>query len=110
MEGSQPRYSDMAPGLEQVIEAGDTLVLRDNDQHEFAVTARECTETMDFLKAFDEWFTAKQRGGFSMGILDALWNNVSITFNALPMRIQRDLPSFKAGGVLLKGGHDHARP
>lgn len=100
-------YSDMAPGMEQVIYAGDTLVMRDNDDNEFAVKAKEGEETMAFLVAFDEWFIAKEGGRFSPGILDALWHQVRETFNALPMSIQRELPSFKQGGVIL-GGHEHA--
>lgn len=104
-EGTK-KYGDMAPGLEQVIEAGDTLVLRDNDQNEFAVSARERDETMAFLKAFDEWFTAKQAARFSPAILDALFAEVTRTFNELPMAIQRELPSFKTGGVIVRG-HAH---
>jgi hypothetical protein len=106
MAEADKKYTDMAPGLEQVIEAGDTLVLRDNDENEFAVTAREREETMDFLKAFDEWFVAKNAERFSAGILDALWHEVSRTFNTLPMQIQRELPSFKSGGVIVRG-HAH---
>lgn len=106
MEGVERRYSDMAPGLEQVVFAGDTLVMRDNDGNEFAVKAKEAEETMAFLKSFDEWFTAKESARFSQGILDALWHDVRQRFNALPMSIQRELPSFKNGGIIVRG-HDH---
>lgn len=98
-------YTDMAPALEQTIYAGDTLVMRDNDGNEFAVSAREGWETMDFLKAFDEWLTAKEKG-LGPVIVDALWHQTKTKFNALPMRIQRELPSMKNVGVLLRG-HEH---
>jgi hypothetical protein len=94
-------YSGMAPGLEQVVYAGDTLVMKDNDGNEFAVSAKEGQATMDFLKAFDEWFMARERGGFSEGILLALWSEVKRTFNDLPMSIQRELPSIKHAGVVV---------
>lgn len=105
-EESFKKYSDLAPGLEQVIDAGDTLVMRDSDGNEFAVGAREHPDTMEFLKAFDEWFMAKEKGNFSAGVLDALWHNVRAKFNDLPMRVQRELPSMKNAGVLIRG-HNH---
>lgn len=104
-EGGTNRYSDMSPGLEQVVYAGDTLTMRDNDGNEFAVTGRESDEVIEFLKAFDEWFTAKE-AHFSAGILDALFHTVRTKFNNLPLRLQRELPSFAKGGVLLRG-HPH---
>lgn len=94
------RYSDMAPELEQTIYAGDTLVMRDNDGNEFAVSARESEETMAFIKAFDEWFAAKNKG-LGPVIVDALWHQTKAKFNALPMRVQRELPSMKNATLLL---------
>ncbi len=98
-------YSDMAPGMEQVVYAGDALVLRDNDGNEFSVIAREGEQTMEFIKAFDQWFTASNKLTLRQDIVEMLWLQVKAAFNALPMTIQRELPSFKEGGILLPHQH-----
>lgn len=97
--------SDLAPGMEQIIEAGDTLVIKDETGQEFAVTAREHPATMEFLKAFDQWFAAKE-GNKESAITDAYWFELKARLNNLPMHIQRQFPSFKQGGVVLRA-HGH---
>lgn len=106
MEESQRKYSDLAPGLEQVIEAGDTLVMKDNEDNEFAVTAREHPDTLAFIKAFDDWLMVKNEGVLSMGVLGTLWSEVERTFRDLPMFVQRELSSFKKLGIAIVS-HDH---
>lgn len=110
MEGKPGRtYSDMAPGVEQVVYAGDTLVMRDNDGNEFAIQSKEHPDTLDFIKAFDAWLMVKQSGDGAPNnvVLDALWASVQLAYNNLPMQIQTQLPSFARAGVPL-AGHDHA--
>ena len=100
--GNEQKYADLAPGLEQTIEAGDTLVMRDNDGNEFAVSAKEHPNTLAFFRAFDEWVTAKMGGLASMETI--LWAKMMTEWNNLPTHITRELPSFKA---LILRGHSH---
>lgn len=102
MEASQP---SLAPGMTRVCHADETLVLTDNEGNEFAVEGREAESTMTFFKAFDEFFTARESNVAGLS-LDALWYAVKEAFNALPMRVQRQLPSFAQGGVILRS-HEH---
>lgn len=105
-DGTPRKYGDMAPGVEQAIEAGDTLVLRDNDGNEFAVKGIEHPDVLEFFKAFDNWLTVKRHGTISAGVLATLWSEVEDRFNTLPMHVQRTLPSFKKLGIPV-GDHDH---
>lgn len=95
----------LAPGMTRVVAADETLVITDDAGQEFAIEGREADTTMGFLKAFDEWFHAKAQGIGGVA-LDGLFQIVTDKFNALPMRVQRQLPSFAQGGVLLKE-HPH---
>ena len=101
------QYSDMAPGLTQAVHSGDELVMRDNDGNEFSVKAIIDPKTMEFLKAFDEWYVLKQSGPVSSGIIDALWSNVQKAYRDLPGYVVRDLPSIKNAGTRVQG-HSHA--
>ena len=96
---------DLAPGMTRVVHADETLVIQDDQGQEFAIEGREADSTMEFLKAFDEWFHAKAQGIGGVA-LDGLAQLMTDKFNGLPGRVQRQLPSFTQGGVLLKG-HPH---
>lgn len=103
-EDGEKITQELSPGMEAIVYGGDTLVITDEKGQEFAVSGREREEVMDFLKAFDEWFYAKEKG-ISAGVLDALWTMVRVKFLALPLGIQREMPSFKAMGVSVGHGH-----
>ena len=86
------------PGMEQLIEAGDTLEITDKDGHIFAVTAIEGTATLDFFKAFDTWLTMNGAGVVGPSLLTA-YRDMIDKFHKLPLRVQRELPSWKNLGV-----------
>ncbi len=103
MSEMQQRYSDMAPGMDQVVQAGDTLVMRDNDGNEFSISGRLDDATLAFLKAFDEWFHANRAPArLHQDILAAMHARMVTAFNDLPMWLQQELPSFRAGGIVLR--------
>jgi hypothetical protein len=90
---------DLAPGMERVVEAGETLVITDQNGQEFAVTGRESQELLAFLNEFDQWFTLvenKVKGPAT----DAAWFKVKEAYHSLPARIQRELPS-SIGGIVV---------
>ena len=86
------------PGMEQLIEAGDTLEITDKDGQVFAVTAIEGTAVMDFFKCFDTWLTM-HRAKVQGPVMETAFGNVLDRFNHLPLRVQRELPSWKDLGV-----------
>lgn len=85
------------PGMDRVIEAGDTLVIEDANGQEFAIKAVEGKATIAFIKAFDEWHNAKDVAEPSL--LNALFMTVLMHYRGLPMEIQHQLPSMKSLGV-----------
>lgn len=89
------------PGMEQVIEAGDTLEITDANGQVFAVAAKESESTMDFIKAFDEWLSMRTMGVEGI-LIDTAFSRVREKFYHLPLRIQRELPSFKSHGVIVR--------
>lgn len=100
--------TELAPGMEAVVYAPDTLVITDKDGQEFAVTGRNNEETTAFLKAFDEWLLHKNKRDLSDTLMNALWSEVERTFRDIPLSIQREFVSFKLLGVTLPGtGHNH---
>lgn len=104
-EGDFKRIAtELMPGMETVVYAGDTLVITDNAGQEFAVSGRESEEVMKFLEAFDTWLTTKN-ALVSGVVLDAAYAEMTRLFNALPLRIQRSMPSFKRLGVSIPGHH-----
>lgn len=86
------------PGMEQLIEAGDTLEVTDVNGQVFAVTAIEGTAVMDFFKTFDTWLTM-HRSHVQGPVMETAFSNVLDAFNRLPLRVQRELPSWKSLGV-----------
>lgn len=95
----------IAVGATRSIEAGDTLVVRDRNGQEFAVEGKESEVVMDFLKAFDTWYTVskvKTQGP----VLGALWSDVVRLWNCLPPRVVREMPSFKSAAIGLRT-HSH---
>jgi len=97
--------NSIAPGMERIVVAGETLVIQDEAGQEFAVTGRDSEEVMQFLQEFDRWFTLVQKN-ITGAVLTAQWFAVKETFNNLPLRIQRELPSFAGGGVIVQP-HSH---
>lgn len=98
--------SDLAPGMETLIKAGDTLVVTDEKGQEFAVSGRESDEVMVFLRAFDLWLSTREKRVTGL-VLDGLYAEMTTAWKALPLRLQREMPSFKLLGVHVPG-HDHA--
>lgn len=96
--------TELGPGMETVVYSGDTLVITDKEGQEFAVTGRENDDVMEFLRAFDTWLTTKN--ALVLGVvLDAAYADMTKRFNALPLRLQREMPSFKRLGVPIPGHH-----
>jgi hypothetical protein len=93
MGTDEKKYQDLAPGLTETIQAGDELVMTDKEGNEFSVAAKESDDVMDFLKAFDRWFSMHNRGITGV-VLQAAWFDVEQSFRSLPVRVAHELPSW----------------
>lgn len=96
---------EVTPGMEEVIQAGDSMEIQDREGQTFVVTAREHEKTIAFLDAFDQWLIAKEKVT-NKPLLDTYYAAVIATFYNLPNHILRQLPSYKTRGVILPG-HQH---
>ena len=86
------------PGVERLIETGETLEITDVNGQVFAVTAVEGPEMLDFCKSFDNWLSMKN--ALVQGpVMDAAFSQMVNLFYKLPARVQRELPSWKDLGV-----------
>lgn len=86
------------PGMERVIETGETLEITDANGQVFAITATEGPKTMEFITAFDNWLTMK-KAKVQGPVFDAAEATMMHKFYSLPLRVQRELPSFKTLGA-----------
>jgi hypothetical protein len=86
------------PGMEQLIEAGDTLEVMDENGRVFAVTAVEGTAVVDFCKAFDNWLTM-HKSNVQGPVMEMAYKAMLDRFGKLPLRVQRELPSWKTLGI-----------
>lgn len=94
----------LAPGMTQVIEAGEKWEIEGSDGQSFEVKAVDSADVMDFLKAFDTWLTTYNAHVTGI-VLEAAQADCIKKFNVLPMRIQQEMPSFAQLGIRL--GHPH---
>lgn len=100
----------LAPELEEVVKAGDTLVITDSKGKEFAITGRDSDEVIEFCVAFDDWLSARNSGvPITEPLLQSLMTLAISKFNELPNRIVWQMPSYKAlranVGVPVKRSH-----
>lgn len=84
----------MKPKMSKVIEAGETLIIRDSEGEEIAVEARHSKSVVEFLSAFDDLLVAERRG-ITGDVLAGIKLKVERSFANLPMSIQRELPSYR---------------
>ena len=74
----------LAPGMSQVIEAGEHYVLTDDNGKELELVGKLDEPTIKFLRAFDNWLALDYRTGPTTDVTKAAragmvecWNNLS---------------------------------
>lgn len=96
---------ELRPGMSHVVDAGEKLIITDAKGEELQIEGRDDPEVIAFIESFDSWLMVKEKN-LDGPILDAAWNDVKVKFNALPGRIQNQLPSVKSLGIIIPG-HSH---
>jgi hypothetical protein len=111
MEGSTPHFpqgSTVAPGMTQVVEAGTIYVIEDNEGEKLEIEGRDHPLVIEFINAFDHWLLLdKTMPKDAEQVRDAAWAEVIAKWDAMPGHIVKNLPSVRAGGIVLPGGHHH---
>jgi hypothetical protein len=81
----------MAPGMSQVIEAGEAYTLTDDNGKELELVGRIDPLTLAFVRAFDVWYGVKGRVAEDTDVYKAAWMGVITAFNNLPKHVVKEL-------------------
>jgi hypothetical protein len=98
--------TNLRPGMSHTCEAGEKLIIRDQNGDEIEIEGRDDPRTIEFIESFDSWLLVKNKHITGV-VLGAAFDDMVRKFNALPARIQNNLPSVKDLGVIVQG-HSHA--
>lgn len=82
------RTNLIKPGMSHVVNAGETLLIRDNEGQEIAVEAREHDDVVAFIRAYDELRIARAHGVTGV-VLDSFEHRVERAFTSLPSHVVR---------------------
>lgn len=109
MNDFPPRQpSSVAPGMSYTVHAGDELVIKDMNDEEMSVVAKEHPDVLEFINAFDSFMLVKNTmPDTAQGIHQSAWDDVMEKFDKLPKHVQEQLPSIRAGGIVIPGKHRH---
>lgn len=100
----------LAPGMTQVVVAGETYVLKDNNDEELELVGRDDPKVIDFLEAFDAWQSISNTLGHGHASAVAQFTVVLDKWRDMPDRVLTAMPSYRAGGVLIPGRSDVSLP
>jgi len=81
----------MAPGMSQVIEAGERYTLIDDKGAELELVGKLDKQTLAFIRAFDMWFALHLRLGTDAEPVKAAWAGLQKAFNDLPKHVTEEL-------------------
>lgn len=97
---------NLRPGMSHTCEAGEKLIIRDENGEALEIEGRDDPRTIEFIEAFDGWLLVANKNITGV-VLDAAYDDMVRKFNNLPARIQNNLPSVKDLGIIVPK-HSHA--
>lgn len=106
MEASGAQQS-VAPGMEMVIVAGELYDINDESGQGLALKGIESPWAMDFFRAYDAFRALRNVLGREHEQTAAAFRAVEDVWDRMPIRLVQDMPSYKAGGLVVPGGHSH---
>lgn len=108
MEGSNlPGHKPgLAPGMSQVIVAGEHYTITDDNGQELELIGKDDPAVIEFLHAFDAWQSICNTLGHGHDSAVAQFTIVLDKWSHLPDRLLTDMPSYRAGGIVIPGRSD----
>lgn len=86
LEGISGQPTTIMPGMKHPVVAGQTLIIKDVNDEEFAVEARDDPLVLEFIDAFDLFRDAQMKG--VMGVaLEGLARRLEAAYERLPSRV-----------------------
>lgn len=97
----------VAPGMTQVIEAGQTYVLKDDNDKELELVGRDRPWVIEFLTAFDNYMDAAGRLGDTHEHVQPFVKALREAWFAMPEDLAKQMPSIRDRGVRIDISHTH---
>jgi len=94
----------VAPGMEMVIVAGELYDIADESGQGLHLKGVESPWVMEFLRAFDAFRSIRNTLGREHEQSVAAWKAVEDSWEQMPLRLVQDMPSYRAGGIIVPGG------
>jgi hypothetical protein len=94
----------VAPGMEMVIVAGESYDIADESGQGLALIGQESPWAMEFLRAYDAWESIFRTLGATHEQTLASWKAVEDKWAMMPTRLVKEMPSYRAGGIIVPGG------
>ena len=94
----------VAPGMEMVITAGELYEVEDMSGQNLNLKGIESPWVMDFLRAYDAFRSVRRTLGADHQQSLVAFAAVEDEWAMMPMRLVQDMPSYRAGGIIVPGG------
>lgn len=107
MEELPGHVASVAPGMTQVIVAGEKYTLKDDNGAELELEGRDRPWTLEFLEAFDNYMDAAGRLGDEHPHTMAFAKTLRETWFAMPVDLTQRMPSFASRGIKIDVHHTH---
>jgi hypothetical protein len=99
--------ASVAPGMTQVIVAGESYTLKDDHGAELELVGRDRPWVIEFLTAMDNYMDAAGRLGDSHEHVQPFAKKVRELWLSMPEDLARKMPSISERGVRIDITHDH---
>lgn len=99
--------ASLAPGMTQVIVAGETYTLKDDKGEELELKGTDDPWTVEFLAEFDTWQTICKTLGHGSDAATSQYSVLLDKWGNMPDRLFTGMPSIKAGGIVVPGRSVH---
>ena len=103
MDSVAGHIPSVAPGMTQVIVAGESYVLKDDGGQELELKGADDPLVIEFLHSFDAWQTICTTLGHGSDAAVSQYEDVLTKWRGLPERIVTGMPSYRAGGIVIPG-------
>lgn len=104
MAAEESKLRTVAPGLEMVIVAGELYDIADESGQGLSLKGVESPWVMEFLTAYDAFRQIRRTLGRDNEATQAAFKLVEDKWETMPMRLVQDMPSYRAGGIIVPGG------
>lgn len=90
--------------MDMVIVAGELYEIQDDSGQNLNLKGVESEWAMSFLKAYDSFRAIRKTLGRDHEQTQAAFMAVEEMFDNMPVRLVLDMPSYRAGGIIVPGG------